>query len=62
MNLQKPFYPVLFQGSKEVSIEKAIERDLLPITLPRPLLTSTGVISEGKTRITEVRRETTDDE
>jgi len=62
MTPAKPLYPVLFDGSTEISIEKAIERDLLPVTLPHPLLSSTGFFDERRTRLTEVRRETTDDE
>ena len=57
-----PSFPILFVGSAEISIEKAIERDLLPVTFPRSLLSSTGFLGERRTRITEVRRETTDDE
>jgi len=62
MNPAKPLCPILFDNSTEISIEKAIERDLLPVTLPRSLPSSEGFSEERRTRITKVQRETTDDE
>jgi len=60
--LANSLYPILINGSTEISIEKAIECDLFPVTPPRSLLSSMGFLDGGRTRITCVRRETTDDE
>jgi len=59
--LTNSLYPILINGSTEISIEKAIECDLIPLTPPRSLLSSMGFLDGGRTRITCVRRETTDD-